>query len=103
MNTTVNKYGEGCKSVHTLEDYLLFLKEKGFCFEDDAIGFIYFGKHFTNASDKLVNVAIEVTLKAQKRFDGSFYLSLLELFTDNNICHRQEALHLVEKKGLLNF
>lgn len=88
--------------MHTLEDYLLFLKTKGFHLKDDAIGFIYFGKHYTNASDKLVNIAIEITLKAQKRFDGSFYLSLLELFTEKNISRRKEAFTLAEERGLLS-
>lgn len=88
-------------SVHNLEDYLLFLKEKGFKFQDDSLGFIYFGKHATNASDRLVNIAIEVTIKAQKRFDGSFYMSLLELLKENNITNRREAFKLVKERGLL--
>lgn len=88
-------------SVQSLEDYLLFLQAKGFHLQDDAIGFIYFGKRYTNAPDKLVSIAIEITLKAQKRFDGSFYMSLLELFVENKIKKRKEALSLAKERGLL--
>ncbi|NEY80521.1 hypothetical protein G4D64_03065 [Bacillus sp. 3H-10] len=87
--------------MQTVEEYLLYLKWKGFHFHEDAIGFIYFGKHYTNASDKLVNIAIELTLKAQKRFDGSFYVSLLELFAENKIHNRQAAILFAQNKGLL--
>lgn len=89
-------------SVQNLEDYLLFLKEKGFHLQDDALGFIYFGKHSTNASDQLVNLAIEITIKTQKRFDGSFYVSLLELLKENKIERREEAMEFVKERGLLS-
>lgn len=82
------------------EDYLQFLKSKGFIFREDALGFIYFGKQYTNASDELTNIAIELTLKAQKTFEGSFYLSLLELFIANNIQSRHEAFNYVRKHNL---
>ncbi|AZU63085.1 DUF6123 family protein [Neobacillus mesonae] len=87
--------------MRTVEDYLHYLKGKGFKFQEDAIGFIYFGKHFTNASDELINTAIELTLKAQKRFDGSFYVSLLETFTTNEIISRKDALKFVEDIELI--
>lgn len=89
------------KSVRTVEDYLNDLQGKGFQFEEDAIGFIYFGKHYTNASDELINTAIELTLKAQKKFDGSFYISLLETFTSQQIKTRREAVRLVTEKKIL--
>lgn len=88
--------------MNTLEDYLLSLKSKGFHFGEDAIGFIYFGKQYTEASDELINTAIEITLKVQKRFDGSFYISLLETFMANEIKGRREALNLVKAKQLLS-
>jgi hypothetical protein len=78
------------------------LKGKGFQFQEDAIGFIFFGKHYTNASDEMINTAIELTLKAQKRFDGSFYVALLETLTANNINSRKAAIQYVKKKELLN-
>ncbi|PLS03549.1 DUF6123 family protein [Neobacillus cucumis] len=85
----------------TVEDYLYFLKEKGFQFQEDAIGFIFFGKHYTNASDEIINTAIELTLKAQKRFDGSFYVALLEMLTANNIESRKAALQYVKENELI--
>jgi hypothetical protein len=87
--------------VGTIEDYLTFLEGKGFQFQDDAIGFIFFGKHSTNASDELINTAIELTLKAQKSFDGSFYVSLLETLISNNINSRKDAIRYVKEKELL--
>lgn len=89
-------------SVNTVEDYLCFLQSKGFQFQDDAIGFIYFGKHYTNASDELINTAIELTLKAQKKFDGSFYVSLLEMLVANKIKTRLEAIQFVKDKELFS-
>jgi hypothetical protein len=86
----------------TVEEYLHFLQSKGFQFQEDAIGFIYFGKHYTNASDELTNTAIELTLKAQKSFDGSFYVSLLEMLISNKINSRPEAIQFVKQKELLH-
>lgn len=87
--------------MRTVEEYLHYLKGKGFQFQEDAIGFIFFGKHYTNASDELMNTAIELTLKAQKSFDGSFYMSLLETFIANEIHTRQAAMDFVTEQDLL--
>jgi hypothetical protein len=87
--------------LQTVEEYLHDLRGKGFQLQEDAIGFIYFGKHYTNAPDEIINTAIELTLKAQKGFDGSFYLSLLETLTANNIKTRNAALKYVKDKALL--
>lgn len=87
--------------MRTVEDYLLHLKSKGFQFGEDAIGFIQFGQQYTNSTDELTNTAIEITLKAQKGFDGSFYVSLLETFASHNIHSRKAALQFVEKIELL--
>jgi hypothetical protein len=87
--------------LRTVEEYLHDLRGKGFQFQEDAIGFIYFGKHYTNAPDEIINTAIELTLKAQKGFDGSFYLSLLETLTANNIKTRNAALKYVKENALL--
>jgi|SRR4051812_12279809 hypothetical protein len=89
------------KTLLTVEDYLHYLKGKGFQFQDDAVGFIFFGKHYTNASDEMINTAIELTLKAQKRFDGSFYVALLEMLIANNINTRKAALRYVKENELL--
>ncbi|MDN3016771.1 DUF6123 family protein [Paenibacillus sp. BSR1-1] len=87
--------------MRTVEDYLHFLKGKGFQFQEDAIGFIFFGKHYTNASDEVINTAIELTLKAQKSFDGSFYVSLLETLAANRIKTRSGAIKFIKEKELL--
>ncbi|PAE22329.1 hypothetical protein CHH80_01995 [Bacillus sp. 7504-2] len=84
-----------------LEDYLQLLSSKGFQFGEDAIGFIYFGKQYTNASDELARTALELTLKAQKSFDGSFYISLLELLMSNQITSRNEAIKFIKEQNIL--
>ncbi|OCA93009.1 hypothetical protein A8F95_03700 [Bacillus wudalianchiensis] len=84
-----------------MTDYLLRLEEKGFRFSDEMIAFIYFGKASTDASDLLVMAGIEITLKVQKEFDGSFFLSLLEWFKEKGIADRETALRFAHSTGLL--
>jgi hypothetical protein len=48
-----------------------------------------------------VQAAIEITLKAQKKFDGSFYISLLEIFKQNQIRSRKEAYACMDRMGIL--
>ncbi|MGD6803275.1 DUF6123 family protein [Rossellomorea vietnamensis] len=88
-------------SKQTTEDFLIHLENKGFKFGEDAIGFIYFGKRSLNASDEIVNTAIEITLKAQKGFDNSFYMSLLETLHSSKITTRQDAWKHAESLKLL--
>lgn len=85
----------------TVEEYVSFLESKGFSFGEDAIGFIFFGKQYTNANDFLVNMAIEMTLKTQKNFDGSFYISLLEALKQNKVHNRSEAEQFANERGLM--
>lgn len=87
--------------MRRVEEYLLHLKSKGFHLREDAVGFIYFGQHYTNSTDEITNAAIEITLKAQKDFDGSFYISLLETFASNNINTRKAAIRFVRETQLL--
>ncbi|RDU36410.1 hypothetical protein DRW41_12810 [Neobacillus piezotolerans] len=87
--------------MQTVDLYLQDLKAKGFQLQEDAIGFIYFGKHYTNAPDEVAIAAIELTLKAQIGFEGSFYVSLLETLVSNQIHTRQAALDYVKEQGLL--
>jgi hypothetical protein len=87
--------------VLTVDEYLHNLKGKGFQLQEDAIGFIYFGKHYTNASDEIIITAIEVTLKAQKSFDGSFYMSLLETLMVNQLKTRKDALRFIKENELI--
>ncbi|MGM9923643.1 MAG: DUF6123 family protein [Bacillus sp. (in: firmicutes)] len=84
-----------------VEEYIEHLGHKGFSFGNDAQGFIYFGKELTGASDALVNAAIEITLKAQICFDGSFYISLLEALKQHNITSRKQALQFAKRTKLL--
>ncbi|MCA1063115.1 DUF6123 family protein [Rossellomorea sp. AcN35-11] len=84
----------------TTEEFLIDLENKGFKFQQDAIGFIYFGKKYTDAPDELVNYAIEITLKAQRQFDSSFYMSILERLHSQKITSRKEALKWMVSQGL---
>lgn len=86
--------------MKTVEEYLLFLESKGFSFGEDAVGFIYFGKAYTNAADELINTSIECTLKIQKHFDGSFYISLLERLVKAEVTTRKEALTYLKEEQL---
>jgi hypothetical protein len=85
----------------TLDEYIAFLASKGFHFREDALGFIQFGKQYTGAEDRLAVIALEMTLKAQKQFDGSFYVSLLEQLKQQNITTRKQAMAFMKEKGLL--
>lgn len=95
----VGRRGMG-KSVRTVDEYLSFLNGKGFQFQEDALGFINFGKQYTNATDELVIVAIELTLKAQKQFEGSFYISLLETLIQNQVKTRNDAIKFVKRSEM---
>ncbi|WP_235848427.1 DUF6123 family protein [Litchfieldia alkalitelluris] len=89
------------KSVTTVNEYLDYLTSKGFQLGEDALGFIAFGQHYTGSSDELVNTALEITLKAQKEFDGSFFVSLLEMFKENQVTKRKEGLQIAFEKGIM--
>ncbi|EKN63732.1 hypothetical protein M670_03678 [Schinkia azotoformans MEV2011] len=82
-------------------DYLNHLQTKGFSFREDTLGFIEFGKIYTASSDKLVNLAIEITLKAQYEFDGSFYIAILEMFKAHNIKSKKAAYKLIKERNIL--
>lgn len=79
---------------------MLFLQSKGFFLKEDHIGFVYFGKALTNAPDELSMAAIEYTLKIQKSFDGSFYVSLLEMFINQNLKTKKQAFHFMQNNEL---
>ncbi|MDX5474333.1 MAG: DUF6123 family protein [Bacillaceae bacterium] len=83
------------------EDYINYLKSKGFVFKEDALGFIEFGKHYTASPDHLVNIAIEITLKAQKEFDGSFFVSFLEILKKEEVQTKKHAFKLAEEKKII--
>ncbi len=85
----------------TVSDYVDYLISKGFVLGDDANGFIEFGQHYTDTQDEVVIIAIELTLKIQKEFDGSFFISLLENFKSEEITNRKEALLFMESLHLI--
>ncbi|AZB43275.1 hypothetical protein CEF21_13725 [Bacillus sp. FJAT-42376] len=84
-----------------LAEYLDDLYGKGFKFGDETIRFIYFGKSYTGAADGQVISAIELTLKIQKSFEGSFFISLLETFVEENVHTKALALEKVRSLQLL--
>jgi len=87
--------------LKTVAQYVDFLESKGFQLREDAIGFIHFGKQYTKATDELTNTAIELTLKAQKEFDGSYYISLLEMLVKNKISTRGAAIRFIKERELM--
>ncbi|MCM3617292.1 DUF6123 family protein [Sutcliffiella horikoshii] len=89
------------KKSWSTEEYLQQLTAKGFKFGEDSLGFIEFGKHYTGSSDYMVNIAIEVTLKAQKQFDGSFFVSFLEMIKQEQVQSKQDAFHLAKEKKII--
>ncbi len=84
----------------SLADYLEHLWVKGFKLSDEQVRFIYFGKKYTEATDDLVRIALETTLRLQFQFDGSFYISLLELLKEHQITSFKEAKQLFKVKGI---
>lgn len=89
------------KSRLSTEEYIQQLTAKGFVFREDSLGFIEFGKHYTGSSDYLVNIAIEVTLKAQKQFDGSFFVSFLEMIKTESVQTKGAAFQLAKEKKII--
>jgi hypothetical protein len=89
------------KTVKTVTEYMEYLSGKGFTFGEDANGFILFGQHYTNSADEIVIIAIELTLKIQKEFDGSFFLSLLEMFKQEKIINREQAVSHIQMLNII--
>ncbi|MCZ0754159.1 DUF6123 family protein [Anoxybacillus sp. J5B_2022] len=86
----------------TVAQYFDFLESKGFRLEEDAFRFVRFGQQYAQASDELTIMALEWTLKVQRQFDGSFFLSLLEEWQKQQIATRQEAHLFMKEKGLIS-
>ncbi len=85
----------------TVDEYLQFLSEKGFQFGEEALGFISFGQGYSATSDEQVISAIEITLKAQKHLDGSYFVALLEQLKSENITNRKDSFQYAKQKGIL--
>jgi hypothetical protein len=89
------------ESVPKIEEYLQFLKEKGFIFREEELGFISFGQRYSATNDQQVIAAIEITLKAQKHFDGSYFVALLEQLKGEDITSRKQAFQYAQEKGII--
>ncbi|GGC99090.1 DUF6123 family protein [Pontibacillus salipaludis] len=76
------------------------LWSKGFRLKDKDIHFIYFGKNYTNSEDWLVIFALKITIQFQMKFDGSFFIGVLEYLQENHPRTKRDAWILIEQKGL---
>ncbi|MRX70928.1 hypothetical protein GJU40_01940 [Bacillus lacus] len=85
----------------SLHEFLAFLHTKGFKLGEDAKGFILFGQHYTGADDSLAIAALEVTLKAQKQFDGSFFISFLEVLVKEGAYTKKAAIEKAKALQIL--
>jgi hypothetical protein len=81
----------------TTKEYISFLRTKGFRLSEEALGFITFGQKYTGASDEMVNIAIEGTLKHQRHFDGSYFIALLERLKQEKMADRKSAQAYVRR------
>ncbi len=87
--------------IKTVDEYIQFLTDKGFHFGEEELGFISFGQRYSATSDDQVNAAIEITLKAQRHFDGSYFVALLEQLKSENITTRKSSFYYAKQKGIL--
>ncbi|WP_431799176.1 DUF6123 family protein [Halobacillus andaensis] len=87
------------KQMQPLANYLEDLWTRGFKLSDEHVHFIYFGKNSTNTEDWKVIVALQITLKYQKKFDPSFYISVLELIGRETVTTKKHAYQALEKYG----
>ncbi|WP_053219458.1 DUF6123 family protein [Virgibacillus senegalensis] len=84
---------------HPLGYFIEDLWTQGFKLSDKDIHFIYLGKNTTNAPDWMTIKALKVTLQFQLHFDGSFFLSVLELLAGEQVKNNAQADRLLRQKG----
>lgn len=89
------------KKQQQLAYFLEDIWSKGFRLTDEDVRFIYFGKSYADLPEQLVIIAVKATLQFQHRFDGSFYISLLDFFREHHIQTKREAWELLEQKGFI--
>ncbi|MBY6035901.1 hypothetical protein KUV80_04525 [Fictibacillus nanhaiensis] len=82
---------------NSLENYVTLLASKGFRLSDGDLHFIYFGRHYTEASESQVIIALEITLIKQLAFDGSYFIALLESFVKENVQSKKKAYELLDQ------
>ncbi|SDL68108.1 DUF6123 family protein [Sediminibacillus halophilus] len=85
---------------HPLGYFIEDLWTQGFKLSDEDIHFIYLGKNTTNAPDWMTIKALKVTLQFQLHFDGSFFISVLELLAGERVKTTNQADRLLRDKGL---
>ncbi|MCM3719628.1 DUF6123 family protein [Fictibacillus phosphorivorans] len=78
-------------AANILEDYVAWLASKGFRLSDGDLHFIDFGKHYTEATESQVKIALEVTLVKQLSFDASYFIALLESFVQEGVRSKKRA------------
>jgi Family of unknown function (DUF6123) len=83
--------------ANILEDYVALLASKGFRLSDGDLHFIDFGRHYTEATESQVKIALEVTLIKQLSFDGSYFIALLESFVQENVRSKKRAYELLDR------
>lgn len=84
----------------SLLDYLEWLWSRGFRLAEEDVQFIFFGKSLANANDVRVKLAIESTLQLKFKFDGSFYIGILELFNEHEVMNKKDAIKLLKLKNM---
>lgn len=83
--------------VNILEDYVALLASKGFRLSDGDLHFMNFGRHYTEATESQVKIALEVTLIKQLSFDGSYFIALLESFVKEDVQSKKRAFELLDQ------
>jgi Family of unknown function (DUF6123) len=83
--------------VNILEDYVASLASKGFRLSDGDLHFMNFGRHYTEATESQVKIALEVTLIKQLSFDGSYFIALLESFVKEDVRSKKRAFELLDQ------
>ncbi|ANX12487.1 hypothetical protein ABE41_010740 [Fictibacillus arsenicus] len=83
--------------ANILEDYVALLASKGFRLSDGDLHFIDFGRHYTEATESQVKIALEVTLIKQLSFDGSYFIALLESFVKEGVRSKKRAYKLLDQ------
>lgn len=82
---------------NVLGDYIALLASKGFRLNDGDLHFVDFGKHYTDASESQVKIALEVTLIKQLSFDGSYFIAILESLVNEKITSKKKAYELLDQ------
>ncbi|SDJ68274.1 DUF6123 family protein [Sediminibacillus albus] len=89
----------GIEKDNQLGYFIEDLWAQGFRLSDKDVRFVYLGKNSTAAPEWKVIKALKVTLQFQLHFDGSFFLSVLELLAKDSVKNRKMANAVLKEKG----